>query len=135
MQIVIFEIQKKWYGIPSDEVEEITEPVNWTEVPQSPDWVLGLINLRGNVYTLINFDNFLNNRKGTDELCYNSTVIVKREKGKVAFATGPVRRVVEVEEAALQMREEQEGKVISGFLPVAGTLVNMIDLQTLFLNK
>lgn len=135
MQVIIFAIQGKRYGISSDDVIEISEPVEWNEIPQSPEWLIGLINLRGSVLSLINFEKFLNDSKETEELCYNSTIIVKHDKGKVAFATGTVTQVVEVNEATIQWKDHHEENAVKGYFSEGDFLVNMINLQTLFLKN
>lgn len=135
MQVVVFTIGDRLYGILSDEVIEITEPVEWTDIPQSPEWMIGLINLRGNVLSLINFDKFLNKGSQSEEVCYNSTIIVKRDKGNVAFATGTVTQVVDVDETALQLTDDKEKDAVKGYFSQDDSIVNLIDLQTLFLKE
>lgn len=54
-QFVIFKVGKESYGINVMEVNEIItlEELKITEIPKSPAYVLGLVNLRGNVIPLI----------------------------------------------------------------------------------
>lgn len=54
-QYVIFKVGKENYGINVMEVNEIItlESVKITEIPKAPAYVLGLVNLRGNVIPLI----------------------------------------------------------------------------------
>lgn len=135
MQLVIFSLKDKVYAIRSSEVEEITDPQKWTDVPQSPDWLLGLINLRGNVISLIDFDKFLNNHQNTineEKLCYNNTVIINSGNRKVAFALGKVEEVIDIEEDHIQLAEEQVNDAIEGVLFRDDQIVNLINLPTLF---
>jgi len=41
-------------GIPINQVQEINEELNITQVPLSPDFVEGIMNLRGQIVTIIN---------------------------------------------------------------------------------
>jgi purine-binding chemotaxis protein CheW len=54
-QFVIFRVGRENYGINVMEVNEIITLNNLdiTEIPKSPDYVLGVVNLRGNVIPLI----------------------------------------------------------------------------------
>lgn len=54
-QFVIFRVGKENYGINVMEVNEIITLNNLdiTEIPKSPDYVLGVVNLRGNIIPLI----------------------------------------------------------------------------------
>lgn len=54
-QFVIFRVGKENYGINVMEVNEIItlNTLEITEIPKSPDFVLGVVNLRGNVIPVI----------------------------------------------------------------------------------
>ena len=54
MQIILFTLNDRHYAISTDMVEEISKQIPSTNVPNSPEWVEGIINLRGNVVTLLN---------------------------------------------------------------------------------
>ncbi|HJB24865.1 MAG TPA: chemotaxis protein CheW [Candidatus Jeotgalibaca pullicola] len=135
MQLVIISLKDKLYAVQSSEVDEITGPQKWTEVPKAPQWVLGLINLRGNILSLIDFDKFLNNHGNTqqeEKLCYNNTVIIKSGKRKVALALGDVEEVVDVDESHIQLMDEQVNDAVEGVLLRNDRVINLINLPTLF---
>ncbi len=52
-QAIVFSIGESMYAIPIDNVLEIGEPLNATEVPFVPKWVRGVINLRGEIISLV----------------------------------------------------------------------------------
>lgn len=133
MQLVVFSLQDKYYAISSEQVEEITGPVDWTEVPKTPDWLLGLMNLRGNVISLIHFEQFLNfegKKFAKENLCYNNTVIVNSGKSKTAFAIDQVEEVIQVDEEDIQLPNREN--VIQGVFSRGEKLINLIHLPTLF---
>ncbi|MDE1548300.1 chemotaxis protein CheW [Jeotgalibaca caeni] len=133
MQIVIFSLMDKLYAIPSDDVEEITGKVAWTDVPKTPNWLLGLVNLRGTVISLIHFEQFLNftrTSQETENLCYNNTVIVKNGKTKTAFAVDRVEEVIHLDEEELQLIGNQD--TVQGVFSRKDQIVNLIHLPTLF---
>lgn len=131
MQLVIFQACGKLYAFPSEKVEEITESEHWHPVPGAHPWVLGLINLRGKVLSLINFNNFLNKSGDADELCYNNTVVVNFAKGKAALAVDKVTRIIDVAESDIQMMEDSEKNPVVGYLFHEETLVNLLDIERL----
>ena len=53
LQLVGFRLGKKEYGIDILKVQEINRIAEITRIPQSPDFVEGVINLRGNVIPII----------------------------------------------------------------------------------
>lgn len=54
MQVIVFSLNNKLFAIPTNKVSEITKSMSSIKVPNAPYWVEGLINLRGNVVTLLN---------------------------------------------------------------------------------
>ena len=53
VQLVGFIIGEEEYAVPILTIQEIIKPISWTRVPQTPNYVLGVFNLRGSVIPLI----------------------------------------------------------------------------------
>lgn len=53
LQLVIFTLAKEEYGLPITKVQEINRLVPITKLPQTPDFMEGVINLRGRVIPVI----------------------------------------------------------------------------------
>ena len=67
IQVATFLIDKKLFGIPIQDVLEIIKNVEMTPVPLAPDYLEGVINLRGQIVTAIN----LRKRLGMPEIHIN----------------------------------------------------------------
>ncbi|HCW72543.1 MAG TPA: chemotaxis protein CheW, partial [Clostridiaceae bacterium] len=78
-QIIVFTLGEKYYAVNSDQVEEISKMIDSTMVPNAPRHIEGLINLRGNVISLVNLAKLLHL---TEEECYNNIVILDRQDEK-----------------------------------------------------
>ena len=57
--VVTFSIQDSLIGIRSSEVEEIVRIPPITHVPNAPPYVLGIVNLRGRILTILDISNRL----------------------------------------------------------------------------
>ena len=53
VQLVGFIVGEEEFAVPILVIQEIIKPIEWTRVPFTPDYVLGVFNLRGNVLPLI----------------------------------------------------------------------------------
>lgn len=53
VQLVGFIIGEEEYAVPILSIQEIIKPIRWTRVPQTPEYILGVFNLRGSVIPLI----------------------------------------------------------------------------------
>ena len=59
-QMMVFAVGSTTYAIPMDNVLEISEPVAESAVPFVPEWVRGVINLRGEIISLVDLRVYLN---------------------------------------------------------------------------
>jgi purine-binding chemotaxis protein CheW len=53
VQLVGFIVGEEEFAVPILSIQEIIKPIEWTRVPFTADYVLGVFNLRGNVLPLI----------------------------------------------------------------------------------
>ncbi|MFH1238529.1 MAG: chemotaxis protein CheW [bacterium] len=68
LQLVIFQLTDEEYAIPIIQVHEIIKPTDVTRIPGMPDFVEGVINLRGKVIPIIDIrKRFRLQRKKADE--------------------------------------------------------------------
>lgn len=55
-QLVVFELDKEEFGVPILEVKEIVKNIEITPVPDSPPFILGVINLRGKIAPVMDME-------------------------------------------------------------------------------
>jgi len=53
-QVIVFTLGDEKYGVDISQVREIIRPTKITKIPNAPDFVEGVINLRGQITTIIN---------------------------------------------------------------------------------
>lgn len=128
MQIIIFKLRDQYYAISTENVEEISKNISITKVPNAPTWVEGLVNLRGNVVTLINLCKLLQQE---DSSCYNNIIIIQNEEEKVAIIVEDVVEVVDIEEEDIQKIGEEAADGIIGIIRIKDEIVNIIDINML----
>lgn len=131
--MIIFTLNENYYAFSSENVEEITNKMPWTPVPQSPTWVQGLVNLRGNVITLINFYKLLSPTDEIEEICYNNIIIVKNDEEKIAFMVDEVAWVLDIETSAIQQLDDKTDELVSSVIQVKDQIVSVINMEKLFL--
>ncbi len=54
IQVIVFSLGDERYGVDISQVREIIRPTKITRIPNAPDFVEGVINLRGQITTIIN---------------------------------------------------------------------------------
>jgi len=86
-QYIIFSLAESEYAVPAANVREIGEPPNVTPVPNVPDWVLGVANLRGDILSLVDLRLFL----GMERIDYDEDtrmMVVHTQQDASSVTTG-----------------------------------------------
>lgn len=134
-QWVTFYLDKERYGINVMQVQEVLRVTEITPVPGAPEYVLGIINLRGNVVTVIDTrQRFRLPQREMDDS--TRIVIMETENQVVGILVDSVAEVVELRaseiEAAPNVGTEESARFIQGVCSLSGELLILIDLNTLF---
>ena len=128
MQIIVFTLSDKYYAISTDRVEEISKNLAFTLVPNSPDWVEGLINLRGNVVTLVNISKLLHQ---DEDVCYNNIIIIHNDEEKVGLMVKDVMEVMDIQPDEFQKIRKEELDGILGIVRRDERIINIVDIDKL----
>ena len=126
MQIVIFNVNNEQFAIEANQVEGINEILNITKVPKSPDYVLGLINLRGNIITILDIHKLLNMPK--DNSSENNIIIVNVKNEVIGIVVDQVDEVIEIETLNIKNDEIQE-RYIKGIIQLHDRIITLITLE------
>lgn len=132
MQILTFRLKNYYFGILTENVIEITKSHELKRIPKSPKWVEGLINLRGEVITLVNMYSLLKMDDFKIEDCYNNTVIVKLENNSIALMVDEVIGVTDIEENQLQSTSDKENSYVDALITINDQIINVLELKSLF---
>lgn len=128
MQIIVFTLEEKFYAIRTDRVEEISKTMDFTIVPNAPDWVQGLINLRGNVVTMVNLSKLLLLQ---EDMCYNNIIIIHNNEEKIGLMVKNVVGVMDIEADELQRLTNKGSNSISGIVRRDEKIINIVDIDNL----
>ncbi|MCL4551501.1 MAG: chemotaxis protein CheW [Bacteroidetes bacterium] len=138
LQLVSFKIGNEEFGVDILNVQEINKMTQITKVPNSPDFVEGVINLRGRVIPVID----LRNRLGLERKQHNkdTRIIVVNVGDKVfGFIVDSVNEVLRVPADIFEAPPEIVAGVGSEFISSVGKLEDrlliLIDLNKILLKE
>ncbi|HEY2600507.1 MAG TPA: chemotaxis protein CheW [Thermoleophilaceae bacterium] len=129
-QLVVFRIAKSEYGLAVGSVMEVLRMVALTPVPEAPDWLTGVINLRGTVIPVID----LRTRLGlTPQPAGLSTPIIVAEvaAGSVGLIADSVADFVNVPGDAIDPPAARAGDTgaVAGLARSGERLILILDLD------
>ena len=136
-QFVVFNIGKEKYGVEISRVREIIKPKEITRIPNMPDYVEGVTNIRGQVTTVFN----LRKRLGfpaMEEMDKSGRIIIVEYEGIPAgILVDDVRDVKyisdeEIDKVPSIISKSKGGKFLTGVGKIKDDLVLLIDLDKIF---
>lgn len=133
MQIVIFKLKDELFAVETAKVQSITDVMEITKVPKAPMHIKGLINLRGNILSLLDINLLLNIEK--EENVQRNVIIIDIEEEEIAILVDEVEEVLEIDEKIIQKIEnEQEKEHVKGIVNLKNRIVTLVDLNKLLGN-
>jgi len=132
MQWVTFSLGEEKYGINVMQVQEVLRVSEIAPVPGAPSYVLGIINLRGNVVTVIDTRNrFGLMSKDQDDA--TRIVIIETDEHIIGIMVDSVAEVVDLRasdiETAPNVGNDESSKYIQGVTSRDNELLILVDLN------
>ncbi|MDH5301592.1 MAG: chemotaxis protein CheW [Gammaproteobacteria bacterium] len=132
MRWVTFHLDGETYGINVDQVREVLRLTEIAPVPGAPDYVLGIINLRGNVVTVIDTRKrfSLEFVEATDS---SRIVIIEVAGQEIGMLVDSVAEVVDLAASAIEVAPNignaETSRYIQGVTSIDGRLLILIDVN------
>jgi purine-binding chemotaxis protein CheW len=134
-EFISFAIGDEQYGVDIMAVREIKGWSQITPLPEQPDYVRGVINLRGSIVPIID----LRCRFGqgvTEATPLHVVIIVQIDEQKVGLLADRVLDIVSIDRANVQPvpRTEDKSEIdfLSGLVTIDDVMIALIDLTHLF---
>ena len=133
-QWVTFMLEGEKYGIEVMHVKEVLRNIEIAPVPGAPDFVIGIINLRGNVVTVI--DTRLRFGLQTKALDENTRVIViETEDQSVGILVDAIAEVADIPKSGIEITPNvgntDTSKYILGVYSAKSDLIILVDISKL----
>jgi len=134
LHIVGFQVGRETYGVPITSLHEIVRVPEITAVPDAPDYLEGVINLRGKIVSVMD----LRKRFGDKEASVkkNNRILVVEHSGRLAglivdSASEVLKIPADAVEAPPAVFQEGGLNCVTGLGKVGGRLVVLLDMNKL----
>lgn len=129
---VIFKLEKEYYGISIANVLSIEKPGQATRIPNAPNYVKGVMNLRGDVVPIIS----LGTKLGIESECSSKNtriIVVQLNDIVVGIVVDSSSEVLEIEKENIDKPPTNENnryiEYISGIGKTPDRLIILLDLS------
>jgi len=134
LQLVSFTVGEELFAVDILSVQEINRMMALTKVPQSPDGIEGVINLRGRIIPVL--DLRVQFRINPSELNESSRIIVVEVQGNtIGFIVDSVQQVILIDrniiEPTPQMTTSIDSSYVDGVAKLEDDLLILVNLDNL----
>jgi len=132
--IVGFQVGRETYGVPIAALHEIVRVPEITAVPDAPEFVEGVINLRGKIVSVIDLRKRLGEKKIT--ATRRNRILVVEHKGRlsglIVDSASEVLKIPAADvEASPKVLHENELNCVTGLGKYKGRLIMLLDVSRL----
>lgn len=132
-QFIVFELENERYGLSVVKTESIERMTQITRVPDSSEYVLGIINLRGDIIPVLS----LRLKMGLKPKEYDSdTRIIVIDTGifRVGIVVDSVIEIINISEMGIQSTIEiltdRESQLFKGVYKSGNSVIMLLDMDT-----
>lgn len=133
LQVVGFIVGSEEFAVPILSIQEIVKPIEFTRVPGTPNYVLGVFNLRGNVFPLIN----LRLKFGLPNIKQNKDtryIVIKHNDETAGFVIDKLTEAVRINENDIDPTPEtmtEEANAVYGIGKQQDRLITILKVEYL----
>lgn len=135
MQIVVFKLGQEEYGLHIDQIKEVVITPTITRMPQTPAYVKGVANIRGNVIAMLDLEEKFDLKRQRVETApkNNFTLVIESEDYKMGILVREVPNTLSVtsnriENSVLTGDLQSDQAYITGIVKLEKRLIIMIDI-------
>ncbi len=135
IQLVGFIVGSEEFAVPILSIQEIIKPIEWTKVPFTPDFVLGVFNLRGNVLPLIDLRKKFNapNAEFDDDSRF---IVIKVGDDLAGFVIDRLTEALRIEEnSILPPPDTSRDAIIEGVARKDDRIITILKIKALLKNE
>ena len=128
-KFVVFTLGDELFAVSAEKVSEVVQPLEITALPNIPEWISGITNLRGEIVSVINLPKLWNSEIPTN-FAKPKLIILQSKMGAIALATDRLNEIVNLPEEAIELCEA-DSHIYAKAAHDTKTL-NLIDAERLF---
>jgi len=129
-KFVVFFLDNELFAVAADQIAEIVRPLEFTPLPNSPAWLYGIANLRGQIISVLNLAKICN--KNSAPVSSKNKLIVLKPRNSTSSIAFPVDRLSEVITLAPKDIQPSEDFCFFGKAVHETVAVNLLDTEKLF---
>lgn len=133
MSVLLFRLSDEWYAVSVEDVREIYQEYQITPIPCVPEFVLGVVNIRGEIISVTDIARIMRIGSLATEIGIAPAIVLQGESSTTAIVVDEIGDIVDVPkdgvEPPLSTIDRTQAEFISGSLYVDGRLIGLINKE------
>lgn len=134
--LLLFRLGEEWYAFPIEGVREIYNEYVITRIPRVPEFILGVVNVRGEIVSVTDLGTMIRvpsrtQRDSEDDL--PSAIIVANDACVTAVVIDEIGDIVEISrdavEPALSTLDKTQAEYVAGSVYIDDRLIGIVNLD------
>ncbi len=144
IQLVVFKLGGEEYALSLDQIKEVVITPNIARVPQTPEYIRGVANIRGNVIAIMDLElrfGLLKNLENAENSIANYTLVVESNELNVGILVKEVPNTLTILDtdidysANIIYESNIDEKLIKGIVKHQDRMVILVDIMSLVLTE
>ena len=145
-QLIVFKLGHEEYALPIDQIKEVVLTPRISKIPQTPDYIKGVANIRGNVISILDLEerfgllasqsngNAKDDQQGENEESSNYTLVIESEEYKIGILVKEVPNTLSVNGAEIDstanivQHSSLDESAINGIVKLENRMIILIDI-------
>lgn len=134
--LLLFRLGEEWYAFPIDGVREIYNEYVVTRIPRVPEYILGVVNVRGEIVSVTDLGTLIRvpSRTHRDiESQLPSAIIINRDSYVTAVVVDEIGDILEVPkesiEPALSTLAKAQAEFVAGSVYIDDRLIGIVNMD------
>jgi len=129
---VVFCLGAEFFAVPSKKVSEVVQMLSITPLPNVPEWLLGIADLRGSVISVVGLQKLL----GTPDAALSSKskfIVLKLQdfSASVALAVDRLSEIIVLPDEEIQPAEDEKVPLLLGEATYKSYSLNLLNVENL----
>lgn len=135
-QLIVFKLSDEEYALPIDQIKEVVLTPSVAKVPQTPPYIKGVANIRGNLIAIVDLEEKfgLSNKTMKEAKQSNYTLVIESEDFKIGVLVKEVPNTLNVkvkdidESSSIMQYSSLDENAMKGIVKVEDRMIIMIDM-------
>ncbi len=135
VQLIVFKLGKEEYALHIDQIKEVVLTPGIAKIPQTPEYIKGVANIRGNIIAIVDLEKKFGLLKSSeDEAISHYTLVVESEAFKIGILVKEVPNTLTVSETSIDhsstvlQYSNLDQKCIKGIVKFGSRMIIMVDM-------